>query len=216
MLQKKALFAVIEGIDGSGKTTLLNNLNAKLSVFATVNRLAEPTDLTDAGREIRRLLRGTGNIPDDILSERLQDLFRIDREWDVRHRIRPALKRNEIVLLDRYYISTAAYQGSSFESAEQIVQDYLVDPSIEQPNLVLYLDVFPELALRRIRERDANRDIFEAIEKLEKVYRNYEYLWNSVEFPFPVYRLRAEEGQEAILENALEIIGRHAAEQVDV
>lgn len=217
MLQKQPLFAVIEGIDGSGKTTLVKKLQNRLSGFVNTQLFAEPTDLTDAGREIRRLLGQFGeDIPEDDLSPRLQELFRIDREWDVRNRISPAVERGEIVLLDRYYFSTAAYQGRNFDEVEQILQEYLNNDRILEPHLAFYLDINPEAALRRIQSRNATRDIFEAEEKLEKVYRNYEYIWNSTTFPFPIYRLDAAEAEEEILESAFEALNRHLSGNVSV
>ncbi len=73
-----------------------------------VERLREPTD-GPWGRRIRELAR-SGR--EDVSPREELDLFLEDRRQHVRERIAPALERGAIVLMDRYYYSTIAYQGA--------------------------------------------------------------------------------------------------------
>lgn len=103
-----------EGIDGTGKSTQARLLEERVRAGAPpwasggVVRAAEPTTSVH-GQEIRAIMdRGGERLPFD----RELALFIEDRKWNVEHVIRPALHKGAIVILDRYYFSTAAYQGS--------------------------------------------------------------------------------------------------------
>jgi dTMP kinase len=97
-----------EGIDGSGKTTQAEmSLNHLSSLGIPVKLFREPTN-GKYGIVIRDILSGRvlKKSPEEVL-----DLFIKDREENVTMNIQPALKNKEVVLLDRYYYSTMAYQG---------------------------------------------------------------------------------------------------------
>src|SRR6266550_1777 len=98
---------VLEGIDGAGKSTLLH----KLAEYCAGRGLAvvvskEPTD-GPWGRKLRESAQ-SGRLS---LEEELE-LFLKDRAEHVKGLILPALSEGKVVLLDRYYLSTAAYQGA--------------------------------------------------------------------------------------------------------
>ncbi|MCP8310143.1 MAG: dTMP kinase, partial [Candidatus Methylarchaceae archaeon HK01M] len=99
---KKGLLIAIEGIDGAGKTTnaeLLRNVLHKDGYSVTL--LHEPTE-GKWGKKIAELaMKGL----DDINPETEFELFCKDRREDVENNIKPALKRRDIVIMDRYYLS---------------------------------------------------------------------------------------------------------------
>jgi dTMP kinase len=102
------LLVVIEGIDGAGKTTLRAGLAAALrSEGHEVVETKEPTD-GPLGQEIRRLAR-VGR--DTVTPEAELELFLRDRAQHVAELVLPALARHAVVLQDRSYYSTVAYQG---------------------------------------------------------------------------------------------------------
>ncbi|TFF91612.1 dTMP kinase, partial [Candidatus Thorarchaeota archaeon] len=104
---RKGFFFVLEGIDGSGKTTVCDMLEERLRREGLeVVRLREPTNENRWGREIReRSPKG------ELRPEEELELFIRDREWHVENRIRPSLEEDKVVLLDRYFFATGAYQS---------------------------------------------------------------------------------------------------------
>ncbi|MBV6492350.1 MAG: Thymidylate kinase [Turneriella sp.] len=184
----KGLFVVFEGIDGSGKTTAIQKLQKLLEAQGLhAKALREPTEKTDASREIRRILRTSPTI-DAHITQELLDLFLIDRLWDIEHQIKPALELGMVVLLDRYFFSTAAYQALNNAECEHILSNYFGDTRILLPNLLFFLDIPIELALERLALR-GNPDVFENEARLKKIMQRYEkvfeYLQNH-KIPIPV------------------------------
>ncbi|MCX7017301.1 MAG: dTMP kinase, partial [Candidatus Sumerlaeota bacterium] len=103
----RGLLVVLEGIDGTGKSTQARRLAEALEARGHTTRvLREPTD-GPHGSELRRMAREGRTDP-----QRERALFIADRREDVERNIRPALARGEIVVMDRYYFSTVAYQGA--------------------------------------------------------------------------------------------------------
>lgn len=165
-------FIVFEGIDGSGKSTTITAVAERLNTEGyKTTQLREPTEKTDASREIRRILRTAESI-DAKISRDLLELFLIDRLWDIKHQIEPAIRAGSIVLLDRYFISTSAYQAADTNETQKIMQDYLGDTRILRPDLVIYLNLPVATALRRLSGRGA-RDVFETEARLAGIASRY-------------------------------------------
>ena len=102
------LLIALEGIDGTGKTTQLKMLaEVLLSLGYDVVATREPTD-GRYGQRIRQVLRDRSSMtPQEEL-----ELFLLDRKEHVTTIINPGLAAGKIVLTDRYYLSTVAYQGA--------------------------------------------------------------------------------------------------------
>ena len=100
---------VLEGIDGAGKTTVGDQVVRSLTEhsYDTV-RLREPTSESTWGQEIR--LRSPKG---ELTSTEELDLFIRDRDWHVQNKILPALREGKVVLMDRYFFATGAYQSGS-------------------------------------------------------------------------------------------------------
>jgi dTMP kinase len=143
-----------EGIDGAGKTTQVGLLAAHLASRGwTVVRTKEPTD----GPHGRRLRASAteGRLP----AEEELELFLRDREEHVATVIEPALARGDAVLVDRYYWSTAAYQGArGLDPAAILARNAAFAPL---PDLVVLLDVDPAVGVGRVRRRDTTENLFE-------------------------------------------------------
>lgn len=157
------LLIAVEGIDGAGKTTQVRLLAEALRrLGALVITSKEPTD-GPWGRKIRESA-ATGRLS---LEEEL-DAFVNDRIDHVRSLIRPALDDGKVVILDRYFYSTIAYQGSRGRDIKEL------KASMEQiapvPDIVFLLEVAPEEGIRRISESRKERpNEFEKIETLTRV-----------------------------------------------
>jgi dTMP kinase len=161
---RNGFLLVIEGIDGAGKSTVVRALAEHCrGLNHKVTQSHEPTS-GHWGALLRQSAK-TGRLP---LDEELE-LFLKDRAEHVERLISPALARGEVVILDRYYLSTAAYQGARGADPEEIlVRNEKFAP---KPDLVLLLDFDPIAGLQRIRARGDQPDDFEAEAALRRVRR---------------------------------------------
>jgi dTMP kinase len=160
---------VFEGIDGTGKSTHCRLLGDYLkSLGATVQRLFEPTK-GKWGMKIRKILKeGRGDVsPEEELS-----WFINDRKEDVEKNINPSLANKEIVILDRYYYSTAAYQGALGLDPKGICREN--EAFAPKPDLVFLFTTTPEKCLERIQNSRTEQSSFERLDYLEKVQRIFD------------------------------------------
>lgn len=181
----RGLLLVFEGIDGSGKSTHARFLYDYLTEegFDAVI-IKEPTKgrWGDKIREIARYGR-RGISPKEEL-----DYFINDRIEDVLDNIKPALDAKRIVIMDRYYISTMAYQGALGSDPEEILK--INERFAPSPDVIFLLDLDPDIALSRIIEgREGINPGFEQIDYLRKVRA----IFNSITIPNMV---RIDAGQE--------------------
>ncbi len=173
----KGIFITFEGTEGSGKTTQLALLAEHLRALGrTVRALREPGG-TPIGEEIRHTLKhSAANHAMTAEAELL--LMNASRAQLVREVIRPALAAGDIVLCDRFYDSTVAYQGYGRQLDLELVKtviDVAVGPT--RPDLTLLLMVPLEVSEQRrlarqstlpfLRDRieEADRSFFERVER---------------------------------------------------
>jgi dTMP kinase len=168
---KRGRLLAFEGLDGCGKSTQVAVLARALEqagheVLAT----REPSD-GPAGRRIRSMARSGKRVaPDEELR-----WFVEDRRAHVADVIRPALESGRLVLTDRYYLSTVAYQGARGLDAATILADS--EAEFPLPDLAILLEIEPEIALERVGDRGEPLDAaFEQREFLERVAANYRAL----------------------------------------
>jgi len=160
-------FIVIEGIDGAGKSQLVATVAEHLrKAGVTVATSREPT-YGPWGKKLRDSA-ATGRLPVD---EELRLLIE-DRREHVRDVILPALSRGETVILDRYFYSTAAYQGSRGANPDAILASMSAEFPI--PDVVFLIDLPAEVGLARIAEgRGEVPNHFERLESLSAARAEY-------------------------------------------
>jgi dTMP kinase len=161
----RGLLIVLEGIDGTGKTTMSRRLSAWLNETGRpAVWLKEPTD-GPYGRKIRALASEGRH---SVSPEEELDLFVRDRIENCRDNISPALENGRSVVLDRYYFSSAAYQGALGLDPETILKRN--EEIVVIPDLVLLMDMPVKSGLERISTaRKSAHDHFEGEAYLEKV-----------------------------------------------
>ncbi|MBT6854402.1 MAG: dTMP kinase [Nitrospina sp.] len=163
---KQGTLIVFEGIDGTGKSTQCGLLAKSLSEMEVPNiALAEPTRGA-WGMKIRKLLSDgrQGISPQEELS-----WFINDRKEDIEKNIMPALKENKVVLMDRYYFSTAAYQGALGLEPDQIRLEN--EKFAPVPDRVLIFLTSPEKCLERIESSRDQKSAFEKLDYLKNVQK---------------------------------------------
>lgn len=151
-----ALFITLEGIDGSGKTTQARLLAAALEEAGhDVLLLREPGGVA-ISEKIRALLLDPENGAMDDTCELL--LYEAARAQLVHERIRPALAAGTVVVCDRFFDSTTAYQafaGTVSREAAAMANALAVGDTV--PALTLVCDIEPEQAAARVADRKPDR-----------------------------------------------------------
>jgi len=160
---KKGKLIVFEGIDGGGKTTQAKMLMKRLHKRGYDAVYFQEPSGSRWGMEIRKLAA----YKDSISPEGELDLFLKDRRENVEKNLKPALKENKIVILDRYYYSTIAYQGAKGISRQRIRK--MNEEFAVLPDLVIILDIGPSQGLCRIGGREKKDLLFEREDYLLKV-----------------------------------------------
>jgi dTMP kinase len=175
----KGLFITFEGTEGCGKSTQIQLLAEQLKAIGhRVRTLREPGG-TPIGEEIRHTLKHSEN-NHAMTPEAELLLMNASRAQIVREVIRPALAAGEIILCDRFYDSTTAYQGYGRELDLEKVKSVIEFAVGEtKPDLTLFLHVSAEISAERLRSRQSTlpfvRDRIEEADRkfFERVAHGY-------------------------------------------
>ncbi len=191
------MLIAIEGIDGSGKTTVAEFLkNRLIEIGYEVILLKEPTD-SPWGRKIKE------SYSSRLSPEEELELFLKDREYDAKENIIPALEKGMVVIMDRYYYSTIAYQGAlGFDTEELRDRNEKIAP---KPDLLIVLDLPPEKALKRVKKRGEPNE-FEKSEYLRKVREIFLSIPEAVVVDAD---RETEEIKREVLEKVIEVLERN-------
>jgi dTMP kinase len=181
-MKKRGILIAFEGIDGTGKSSQIKLLADYLrQVGHEVVCTREPTD-GRYGQRIRELYvdRSKASLEEEL------ELFIRDRQEHVSGLINPALDGGKIVLTDRYYFSTAAYQGAAGCDPAMVFARNSFAP---EPDLVLLLTMDPSVSMVRIRDlRGEDLNDFEQEDQLRRVAA----LFDSFDQPC-IVRINAEQ-----------------------
>ena len=163
-MKKHGFFICIEGLDASGKTTQARRLvrNLRQRGFEAVYT-TEPSS-GEIGRFIRaRILKGRKRVPSVV--EAL--LFAVDRIDHVKREIKPALQEGKVVVCDRYVFSSIAYQGAAGLDTKWIEE---INRSALPPDLAIYLDVPPEVVVKRMKRKRSVMERLQVQRRVREVY----------------------------------------------
>lgn len=191
---KKGRFIVFEGIDGCGKSTQVEKLN---NFFKKKGIKSVKT------REHQR--KGVGLFIEDVLNKKktidhlaLEICFVADRCDHTANFIKPELKKDKIVICDRYYWSTVAYSSNN-------CREWMLTLNKKigiKPDLVIFIDTSPKIAIERIGKGRNSKTIFEKQKSLERIRKNYLWLVKNDKIKSIVIdgNLKVEEIHEQILD----------------
>lgn len=195
---KPGFLLALEGIDGSGKSTAAEGIVRALredghEVVAT----REPSD-GPWGRRIREMARSGETVePEEELR-----WFLDDRREHVATVIQPALDAGQVVVTDRYFLSTVAYQGGRGLDWRKILADS--EAEFPLPDLALIFEVNVPVGLARVRGRGGDGEpAFEEEEFLTRVRTVY----GAIVRPW-LARIDGNRDPATVLERALERIRR--------
>ncbi|MEM4347759.1 MAG: dTMP kinase [Candidatus Altiarchaeota archaeon] len=183
------MFIVLEGIDGCGKTT-----QAKLlSEFLKKNNFdvimtAEPTE-NEIGKFIREVLSGLHVVD----AKTLALLFTADRYEHLKKIIEPALKEGKIVISERYYYSTIAYQEAQGVSRQWLLE---LNKFVIMPDIAIVIDIDPKISSKRVK----TQEIFENEKFLANVRENY------MKFDTEVIKIDGEQSKEVVFSEIKDIV----------
>ncbi len=171
----KGVFITFEGTEGCGKSTQVRLLAERLTALGHRVRTPREPGGTPVGEEIRHTLKHSPN-NHAMTAEAELLLMNASRAQLVREVIRPALEAGEIVVCDRFYDSTTAYQGHGRQlnlEAVRAIIEFAVGGT--KPDLTLFLQVPPEVSAARLQSRqsalppvrdrieEADQDFFERV-----------------------------------------------------
>jgi len=219
---KKGLFITFEGLEGCGKTTQAKMLFDFLIKQKIPSIYTKEPGGTKIGDKIRKILLDQKNDGMNYKSEML--LFLASRAENVRLIILPALEKGKVVISDRFYDSTTAYQGYGRGIDLKIIKhlnNLVVGKAI--PDLTFILDIDPYEGLRRsasfgnshemrFEEEFLNKKIIEGKLFLERVRHGYYQL--SREETGRIKIIDANRSKEDIFEEIIKIVKRKIKESV--
>ncbi|MEM1535368.1 MAG: dTMP kinase [Candidatus Pacearchaeota archaeon] len=160
------LLIAFDGIDGCGKSSIAKLIRDYLKKQNYKVLLTHEPSETTTGKKIKELVRKKGS--EKFSRQFWLTLFTQDRLEHTKSIILPKLEEGFIVLVDRYYYSTLAYQLNENEW-----KNYLEKYRFVKPNIAFILDVDPKIGIERTAKRGLKKAIFERENFLVKVRKKY-------------------------------------------
>jgi len=204
-IKRKNGFLVLEGVNGAGKTSVKKHIVSELSKRKLpFVETFEPGD-TPLGKTVRELLLGKERNIQSPIAELF--LFAADRAEHIERVIGKALKENKLVICDRYYYSTTAFQGYGRGIDRNLIDDVNRNAVGNMlPDLVILLDLDPAIGLKRNQQSTSNQGTF-SVDALEKEHLDFHirirngFLDIAESTPEPFIVLDAARPKEAVLQD---------------
>ena len=207
---KHARFVSFEGIEGCGKTTQIALLSEVLGQRQIAHSVTREPGGTAVGEGIRRILLHSETIHLTAAAELL--LFYASRSQNILEKIEPSLARGEMVICDRFYHASMAYQGFGRGIPVEFIEK-LTDLVCgeRRPEITILLDIEPEIGLMRARARNSKRSEDEGRFEMEEVpfytrVRNG-YLQLAAREAGRIHVVAANRSIDAIHQDVLKILG---------
>lgn len=199
----KGIFITLEGGEGSGKTTVINSIKDYfLKKGRNVITSREPGGIP-ISEQIRNIILDVNNTSMTKETETL--LYAASRMQHLAQKVIPALENGDVVICDRYIDSSYVYQGiarnvgiDNVKMANNFALSYL-------PDLTIFLDVRPEVGLKRIQNRgNLDRLDLEAREFHNVVYEGYKKIANM--FSDRIVTINGEVSEKEVIESIYKLL----------
>lgn len=165
-------FITFEGIEGSGKSTQIRLLAEKLSLQGIDYVVTREPGGPSISEAIRKILLDPAN--KEMLPETELLLYMASRSQHSGEWIIPALDSGKIVICDRYYDSTIAYQGAARDLDQEFIRALIRFATYSTvPDITFLIDLPVSTGLARIQNRKLDRLEMEAASFHEKVRKQY-------------------------------------------
>ncbi len=201
---KKNLFIAIEGIDGSGKSTQAKNIAKRLEAEGhKVYLTFEPTDMR-IGKMIRSILGGKEKADEKVIAA----LFVADRLDHLLHETNGIIKKLEegyTVITDRYYFSSYAYHGAHVDMDWVIASNSMAAQTLK-PDVNIFVDVSPEIAMKRINANRESIEIYETLDNLKAVQAQYLRAFEKLKHEEHIVTVNGDETPEKVTESLWEVL----------
>lgn len=199
----KGLFITFEGGECSGKTTIIKEIckaleERKISYIST----REPGGI-DIAEQIRNIILDVNNTAMTEETEAL--LYAASRMQHLKERVLPALERGEIVICDRFLDSSLAYQGYARKLGMDSILKINHFALEHLPDLTLFIDVKPEVALKRLANRNkTDRLDLEDITFHNDVYEGYDQVCKK--YPERIRRIDGNQDLEKVCSDCIDVV----------
>ena len=210
---KKGLFITFEGGEACGKSTQIKLFKEYIQTRQDKDNfvfIREPGG-TILGEKIRDLLLNFRQDAPTAKAELL--LFLASRAHLYEKVLKPALEQGKIVVADRFYDSTVAYQGFARQiiPAQEILELNKMILNSLTPDLTFYLEIKPEIAFKRKGDDILDRMESEPLEFHQKVYEGYRFMAEKEKNRFAVIDATKsiEEIQSQIRQKACNLIEKY-------
>jgi len=206
------MFITFEGIEGSGKSLQIARAHAYLQRKGFPCLLTREPGGTDFGLALRKVLLSADGSRREPWCELL--LYLADRYQHLKELIEPALKRDLVVLCDRYQDATRAYQGAARGIAQSEIEKVTQLLGIIEPDKTILLDLEAEEGLSRARRRNSSDPTAAAEGRFEAEDLSFHkrvreaYLELAGRFPERIHIVQASESPDKVSSQISDLLDR--------
>ncbi len=159
----RGVYIAVEGVDGAGKTTQARKLVKYLRKHGYNAVYTYEPSRSLVGQVIRRMLKNMLHASEDVMTL----LFAADRLHHHQRVVVNLLRRGVVVVSDRSVVSSLAYQTAATERRDWVRE---VNRYALKPDIVVYIDLSPETALRRLRRKHYRYEKASFLQRVSKEY----------------------------------------------
>jgi dTMP kinase len=201
MISATAKLIVVEGLDGAGTTSQAGRLCSELNRRGILaHQTRQPSD-GPIGKLIRQMLTGNHMMADGSMPH--QDMFSLlfaaDRMDHCQREVEPLLAAGKVVIADRWYHSSFAYQGTNADAAWIAT----LNQRARVPNLTLFLKVAPAVAAQRRILAGRSQELFEDLAMQHKVALGYDRVMTTLASKETIVTIDGEQSMDDVFAEVL-------------